>query len=182
MISSLNAVARVLEFVPTLVGRAAAWLVLVTVGTCAFVAIARYGFSYGNACLQELYVAAFGVSFLLTAPLAYARDAHVRIGLLGDRLRPGTRAAIELIGCLAFLLPWLAVIVWSSAPFVRLAWAVMETSPQAGGCAVVPFLGWPLPFYAILKSILPAFAGLMALQAVATILRSLAVILARPRR
>ena len=177
MIRNLHAAAHVLAFLPALVGRAAAWLVLVTVGLCAFVAVARYGFGYGNACLQELYIAAFGVSFLLTAPLAYARDAHVRIGLLRDRLRPRARALIEIAGCLVLLLPWLAVIVWSSAPFVRLAWAVMETSPQGGGCAVVPWLGWPLPLYAILKSILPAFAGLMALQGLASILRSLAVIL-----
>lgn len=173
---TLTRLAALFELLPVLVGRAAAWLVIVTVGTCAFVAIARYGFGYGNICLQEIYVAAFGVSFMLVAPLAWARDAHVRIDVLNRRWSPRRRALVELLGCAFMVLPWLGLILWSATPFLRLTWLIFEPSPQAGGCALVPVLGWPLPFYALLKSVLVAFVGLMTLQALAVMLRSVAIL------
>ena len=137
------------------VGEVAAWLVLLTVLVCAAVALLRYGLSVGRVWLQELYVVAFGLSFMLAAPRAYAEDAHVRIDILSRQWGPRARAAVELLGCAVFLLPWLAVLAWSSRPFVRLAWLVHEPSPQAGG----------LPGLYLVKSVIPLFAALMLLQA-----------------
>ena len=72
----------------------------VTVLVCAAVAVLRYGFGFGfgRIWLQELYVSAFGVCFMLGAARAYAEDAHIRIDILSHRWSPRTRAAVELAG------------------------------------------------------------------------------------
>jgi TRAP-type mannitol/chloroaromatic compound transport system permease small subunit len=174
---ALARLVRLIEGFNRAVGEIAAWLVLVTVAVCAAVATLRYGFGLGRIWLQELYVVAFGAGFMLMAPQAYAENAHIRIDVLSHRWGPATRAAIELVGCVLFLVPWLLVLAWASWPFVRLSWLVREPSPQAGG----------LPGYYLVKSIIPLFALLMLLQAVAVIGRSILTLAGRehllpPRR
>ena len=166
---ALAGLVRLIEAFNRAVGEIAAWLVLLVVLVCAAVALLRYGLSIGRVWLQELYVVAFGLSFMLAAPRAYAEDAHVRIDILSRAWGPRARAAVELLGCALFLLPWLAVLAWSSWPFVRLAWAVREPSPQAGG----------LPGLYLVKSAIPLSAALMLLQALAAAGRSLLVLAGR---
>jgi TRAP-type mannitol/chloroaromatic compound transport system permease small subunit len=157
---------RLVEAFTRAMGEAAAWLVLVVVGVCAAVAGLRYGLGFGRIWLQELYVAAFGLGFLLVAPRAYAEDAHIRIDVLSRSWGPRARALVELAGCALLLLPWLAVVAWASWPFVRLSWLVREPSPQAGG----------LPGLYLLKAAIPLFAALLALQGLAAMARSLLVL------
>ena len=160
---------RAAEAVTRGVGGAASWLVLVTVVVCAAVAVLRYGFGYGRIWLQELYVAAFGVCFMLLAARAYAEDAHIRIDILSRRWSPRARALVELAGGALLLTPWLAVVAWASWPFVRLSWMVREPSSQAGG----------LPALYLLKATIPLFAALLLLQGLAAMARSLLVLRGR---
>lgn len=157
--AALAAFVRLVDALNRAIGRAASWLILATVLICAAVALGRYLLGFGRIWLQELYVVCFAVSFLLVSPLAYQRDEHIRIEVLSRRWSPRTRAVVEILGCLVFLVPWLLVIAWSSLPFVRLAWLVREPSAQPGG----------LPGIYLVKTVIPLFAGLMLLQALAAI-------------
>lgn len=152
-----------------LVGRTASWLVPATVVICASVAGARYGLSFGRVWMQELYVVTFAVSFMLVAPLAYGDNEHVRVDILARGWSPRTRAWVEIAGVVVFLLPWLGLVLWSSGPFVRLAWAVLEPSPQAGGIVGL-FL---------VKSVIPLFAVLLAVQGLGVIGRNVLVLRGR---
>jgi TRAP-type mannitol/chloroaromatic compound transport system permease small subunit len=156
---ALAAFVRLADALIRLIGRSAAWLVLATVVICAGVALSRYLLGFGRIWLQELYVVCFGVGFLLVAPYAYATDSHIRIEVLQQRWNARTRAWIEIAGCVLWLIPWLALLLWSSLPFVRLSWRVLEPSAQPGG----------LPGLYLVKSLLPLFAVLMLLQALAVI-------------
>jgi TRAP-type mannitol/chloroaromatic compound transport system permease small subunit len=151
------------------IGRSAAWLVLATVLICAGVALARYLLGFGRIWLQELYVVCFAVGFLLAAPYAYATDSHIRIEILHQRWSARTRAWLEIVGCVVFLIPWLLLLLWSSLPFVRLSWRVLEPSAQPGG----------LPGLYLVKTMLPVFALLMLLQALAVIGRNLLLLAGR---
>jgi TRAP-type mannitol/chloroaromatic compound transport system permease small subunit len=168
-VRALAHLVRVAEAITRGVGGAASWLVLVTVLVCAAVAVLRYGFGYGRIWLQELYVSAFGVCFMLVAARAYADDAHIRIDILSRRWSPRTRALVELAGGALLLAPWLAVVAWASRPFLRLSWMVREPSPQAGG----------LPALYLLKAVIPLFAALLLLQGLAAMARSLLVLCRR---
>lgn len=166
----LTRIVRAIEWLSRAAAVIAAALVLVTVLVCAAVAILRYGFGFGRIWLQELYVVAFGTSFMLMAPWAYAKGLHIRIDILSGRWSERTRAWVELVGCFVLLLPWLGLLLWASWPFVRLSWLVHEPSPQAGG----------LPGYYLVKSVIPLFALLLGLQALAVIGRSILTIAGRP--
>ena len=158
---------RLVDALNRVIGRSAAWLILATVLICAAVALGRYLLGFGRIWLQELYVVCFAVSFMLVAPLAYQSDQHIRIEVLHQRFGPRARAWIEILGCVLFLIPWLALVAWSSLPFVRLAWLVREPSAQPGG----------LDGIYLVKAVIPLFALLMLLQALAAIGRRLLLLM-----
>lgn len=166
---ALAAYVRLVDGFSRLIARSAAWLILATVLICAGVALSRYLLGFGRIWLQELYVVTAASAFLLVAPYAYAADQHVRIEILSARLSDRARAVIEILGCVLFLVPWLLLVAWSSQPFVRLAWLVREPSAQPGG----------LPGIYLVKTMIPVFAALMLLQALAAIGRRVLVLARR---
>ena len=62
------------------------------------------------------------------------------------------------------LLPFAAVLIWLSVPYAARSWAILERSQEASG----------LPLVFLLKTLIPLFAALMALQGMAQAIRALA--------
>jgi TRAP-type mannitol/chloroaromatic compound transport system permease small subunit len=62
------------------------------------------------------------------------------------------------------------VLIWLSVPYVARSWSILERSQEASG----------LPLVFLLKTLIPLFALLMALQGIAQAIRAVAV-LARAR-
>ena len=63
------------------------------------------------------------------------------------------------------------VLVWFALPYVERSWAILERSRETSG----------LPLVFLLKTLIPLFALLMALQGVAQAIRARACAAARPR-
>ncbi len=151
-------------------GRAVAWLALGMVLVTFAVVVLRYGFDLGWIALQESVVYMHATLFLLAAAYTLRHDAHVRVDILYQRLGPVGKAWIDLLGTCLLLLPVCVFIAWISWDYVCAAWAVKESSREAGG----------LPAVFLLKSLIPLFAALLALQGLAQGCRALAVIAGRP--
>lgn len=145
-------------------GRAVAWLLLVAVFVAAANAVARKLGLGSNAWLETQWLL-FSAAFLLVAPWTLARNEHIRIDILSSRLRPRTRAAIDLFGHLLFLLPVVAIVLWTSIPFAWSSFAQGEGSSNFGGLPQ-----WPL------KLLIPVAFALLALQAVSEIVKTVAVL------
>ena len=62
------------------------------------------------------------------------------------------------------------VLIWLSVPYAARSWSILERSQEASG----------LPLVFLLKTLIPLFALLMALQGIAQAIRAVAV-LARAR-
>lgn len=62
--------------------------------------------------LRELESMLFLWLVMLSVGYAYLRDAHVRVDLVSRRFPARLRAAIELAGCVAVLLPFCCVLIW----------------------------------------------------------------------
>ena len=92
--------------------------------------------------------------------------------MIYGRLSPKSRAWVDLVGSVLFLIPFCLLAVWSSKPFVMNAFAVGETSPDPGG----------LPFRFVLKAAIPAGFLLLALQGLSLALKSLMKIASDERR
>ncbi len=89
----------------------------------------------------------FSIIFLIGAAYALKADAHVRVDILYNRLPVSTKAWINLLGTLVFLLPFCGLMLWTSWPVVIDSWIRLEGSPDPGGLPRYPLLTMiPLAF------------------------------------
>ncbi|HZL30054.1 MAG TPA: TRAP transporter small permease subunit [Pseudolabrys sp.] len=144
------------------IGRAAAWLVLAVVLLQFALVVARYVLGFGSIWLTETVIYAHASLFMLAAAWTLQAGGHVRVDVFYAEAAPRTRALVDLVGALMLLLPFTLVLFWLSVPFAARSWAVLERSQETSG----------LPFVYLLKTVIPVFAVLMALQGVAQAIRA----------
>lgn len=163
---SLSKVADGIDCLTTAVGRAVAWLVLVVVLLEFALVVARYLFGLGSIWLSETVIYVHATLFTLAAAWTLAAGGHVRVDVFYAEASPRIKAAIDLIGSVFLLLPFALALIWLSAPYAARSWAILERSQEASG----------LPLVFLLKTLIPLFALLMALQGVAQAVRAMAVL------
>ena len=144
------------------IGRAAAWAALLIVAVQFAVVVLRYVFGLGSIWLQESIVYAHAALFLLGAAWTLAVGGHVRVDIFYADMLPRRKALIDLCGAVLLLLPFVLAILFLSLPYVTRSWMILERSREAGG----------LPLVFLLKTLIPLFAALLALQGVAQALRA----------
>jgi TRAP-type mannitol/chloroaromatic compound transport system permease small subunit len=156
------ALARRIDRFNAAIGRTAAWLAVAMVALQFAVVVLRYVFGMGSIWLTESILYAHAALFLLAAAWTLRDNGHVRVDIFyaGASLR--TRALIDLAGALALLLPFMAVIVWFALPYVGRSWAILETSRETSG----------IPAMFLLKTLIPVFALMLALQGAAQAIRA----------
>jgi TRAP-type mannitol/chloroaromatic compound transport system permease small subunit len=71
--------------------------------------------------------------FLFCLGFAYVRNGHVRVELVRDHMRPRTRAWIELLGCLFFLLPYCLMVMYFGEYNFGRSYAMNEASSATTG-------------------------------------------------
>ncbi len=159
-----------LGFINEWTGRAIAWLTLLMVITTFTVVVLRYGFDLGSIAMQESIIYLHALNFMLGAAFTLKHDAHVRVDIFYQKMGPRGQAWVDLLGTLLLLLPVCGFIFWSSWDYVAAAWAVRETSGEAGG----------LPFVYLLKSILLMMPCLLMLQGAVIIMTSVLILQGKP--
>ncbi|MFU8813886.1 MAG: TRAP transporter small permease subunit [Pseudomonadales bacterium] len=152
------------------IGRAVAWLLVAMVAATLAVVVLRYALNQGSILLQDTALYLHGIVFMLGIPYALKQDAHVRVDLLYSRLGPRSRATINLVGHLLFLVPVSVTILVYSHTYVANSWRILERSPEVGG----------LPAVFLLKTLIPLMAVLLLLQGLAEVVRCIAIL--RDRR
>jgi TRAP-type mannitol/chloroaromatic compound transport system permease small subunit len=158
----MNHLADLIDRFNTAIGRSVAWLALVIVLLQFVLVVARYILGFGSIWLTETVLYAHATMFLLAAAWTLRAGGHVRVDVFYAEATPRTRALVDFIGALLLLLPFMAVVVWFSVPYAARSWAVLERSRESSG----------LPFVYLLKSLIPVFAAMMALQGVAQMIRT----------
>ena len=167
----MNAIADCIDRLTTAIGRTVAWLALAIVLLQFALVVARYAFGLGSIWLTETVIYAqrhavhAGGGLDLCAPAAMCASMCSM-----PRLPRARKAAIDLAGSVLLLLPFAAVLIWLSVPYAARSWAILERSQETSG----------LPLVFALKTLIPLFAALMALQGVAQAIRALKA-LAEPR-
>lgn len=128
-----------------------AWIWLLLVGVIVLSVVLRFVFGLGSIELEELQWHLYAIGFLVGIVACAVHDRHVRVDVLRERMSPRHRDWVDLYGILLFLLPLVALVLWSAVPFVAESFAVGEESASAGG----------LRHRWLLKAVLPlAFLGL----------------------
>jgi TRAP-type mannitol/chloroaromatic compound transport system permease small subunit len=133
-----------IDKVVTAVGRLAAWLFIPMMVIIFYDVSQRKLLEYDNTFtssifyfdstkLQEMEWHLHATLFLLCLGFAYVKDAHVRIELVRDRLRPRARVWLELLGVVFFLLTYCYVIIEFGWIFAGRSYDIGEISAAQTG-------------------------------------------------
>ncbi len=136
---------RVIDPALTRIGQWASWLWLLLMAIIVGNVVLRYAFDAGHIEIEEIQWHIYSYGFLLGLSYAYQADAHIRVNVLHEHWSDRTQAWIELYGILLFMLPFIAVILIFSFPFVAASFEIGEVSQSPGG----------LPFRWAVKAALP---------------------------
>lgn len=147
-------------------GRLLAWLALAMALATTVVVIMRYGFNLGSIRTQEAVTYMHGCLFMLGTAYALKSEAHVRVDIFYRNFSTRTRAWVNSLGGIVFLMPFCAFIGFSSWNYVSESWAIREASPEPGG----------IPAVFLLKSVIPLTAFNLFLQGLAETLRNALVL------
>ncbi|MCL6609008.1 MAG: TRAP transporter small permease subunit [Geminicoccaceae bacterium] len=173
-----------LRRVVEMVGRLACWLILPMILVTVWDVVSRkspalreWGLAVTggiahSTILQELEWHLHTTLFALCLGYAYVKNAHVRVDLILERLAPRARAWIELLGCLLFMLPYTALVIWFAVDFTWTSWANAEAS--------VSLIG--IPHRWVIKAVLLFGLVLAFLAGFAVLLRLLAHLFGRRER
>lgn len=162
MIASLEALAAALDSVNRLVGQAVRWLALAMVLVQFTIVALRYAFGVSDIALSESVLYMHAAIIMLGAGYTFLADGHVRVDIFYGSAKPRTRDLIDLFGAAVFVIPSMLLLLWWTWPFVAASWRILEGPLSVGG----------IPALFILKSLIPAFCLLLALQALAHGLRA----------
>jgi len=134
-----------------LLGRVLAFVLFLMTLNVFYDVIMRYTFHNSSVGMQEMEWHLFSVIILFGMSVALLEEAHVRVDFLYDRFQTKTKAIINIVGTLLFLLPLALLIFFGSFDFVHDAWEIGEISEDPGG----------LPYRWLIKGMIPLAFGLL---------------------
>jgi TRAP-type mannitol/chloroaromatic compound transport system permease small subunit len=154
--SGLLGLSRFIDGMNEKIGKTAAWAIVIAVLVSAINALIRKVFGTSSNAWLELQWYLFGAVFMLCASWTFKCNEHIRIDIISSKLTQRGRDIIELIGHTLFLGSFVAVMVYTSWPFLMQSYMSREVSANAGG-----LLLWPAKAMILIGFI---FLGLQALS------------------
>lgn len=154
----LNAVESFTE----ITGRLIAWLTMLMVLLVMLVVVTRYFLEIGSIALQEAVTYLHCLVFLMGLAFTLKHDGHVRVDIFYRGFSPKSKAMVNLVGGIFFLVPVCLLIFFTSLDYVLASWAIQETSAENNG----------LPFVYLLKTLMLLMPATLLLQGIAEIIKS----------
>jgi TRAP-type mannitol/chloroaromatic compound transport system permease small subunit len=136
-------------------GSFTALVVFVLVVLVVYDATLRYLFSGGSIALQELEWHLFDVIILFGIAYTLKENAHVRVDIFYASYSEKTKALVNTIASIFFILPFSFLIIYIGIDFVMLSFVQNETSSNPGG----------LEYRYLVKALLPLSFILVSMQA-----------------
>ena len=159
--------AHILESVNRAVGKTVRWAALVMLVVQFGAVVLRYVFGTNSIFVNETVLYLNAGFFMLGAGYTLLLDGHVRVDIFYGEASARRKAWTDLLGTLVFLFPAMGALAWYTWGSTMNSWAILEGPISVGG----------VPASFLLKSLIPAFCLLIAIQGLALVLRCLATIL-----
>ena len=140
-----------------------AGVMLLMVLNVSYDVLMRYLFRASSVGMQEMEWHLFAIIILFGVGVALRHEAHVRVDFLYDNMQPKTKAIINIIGTVMFLVPLSLLILSGSIEFVRDAYISGEISEDPGG----------LPYRFLIKSMIPLSFAFLIFSAVGYIIQNI---------
>ena len=135
---------------------------MIMVALVMLVVVTRYFFGVGSIALQESVTYLHCLVFMMGLPLTLKHDGHVRVDIFYRGFSPKSKAMVNLLGGILFLVPVCLLIFFTSWNYVLASWAIQETSAENNG----------LPFVYLLKTLMLLMPATVLLQGIAEIIKS----------
>lgn len=148
------------------VGRIVSWFTLALVLCTVWDVLLRYFFKAGSIKIQELEWHFFSIIFLLAAGYTFKHNEQVRVDIFYARMKTKTKALINAVGAILFLIPFCLIVIHASLPFVLFSYQILETSADPGG----------LPYRFLIKSAIPLGFLFLFLQGLASFFDNLLIL------
>jgi TRAP-type mannitol/chloroaromatic compound transport system permease small subunit len=163
MMKALLGLSRAVDALNEQIGKLTYWLILAAVLISTGNAVVRYTLNRSSNSWLEIQWYLFAFVFLMGAGYTLLHNQHVRIDILTGALSARTKAWIDILGTLFFLLPMAITIMWLSWPVFVDAYRSNEVSTNAGGLMV-----WPA------RLMVPAGFLLLVLQGLSELIKRIA--------
>lgn len=167
--NDLQQLAKRLDSINDVIGRAMAWGTLLMVLIQFIVVIMRYVFGIGSIFLQESIIYLHALVFLVGGGYTLLYDGHVRVDIFYREMSKRKKAVVDLCGVILLLIPVAVLIFVSSYPYVAASWEALESSKESSGIHAVY----------LLKTTILVFAVLIAIQGLSIALSSLVTLASR---
>ena len=162
MTGRIESFCAALDRINRLTGQTVRWLALAMVLVQFVIVVLRYAFGVSDIALSESVLYMHAAIIMIGAGYTFLLDDHVRVDIFYGRASERGRDMIDLFGAALFVVPSMLVLSWWTWPFVASSWRILEGPLSVGG----------IPALFILKSLIPAFCLLLAVQAVSFGLRA----------
>jgi TRAP-type mannitol/chloroaromatic compound transport system permease small subunit len=154
--------------ISNITGKATSWLTLAMVILTSIIVVMRYVFDAGLIWMQESVTWMHAAVFMIGAAYTLLHEEHVRVDIFYRKMSERSRAIVDLIGVVLFLLPLCGFLALMAYDFAAAAWSIHETSREPGGL--------PYPMIPLLKSIVIVMPMAVALQGISMLIRSITTI------
>lgn len=156
----MNAIASRIEWLIDRLGQAASLVALAIIGLMVANVVLRYTISAGSMWAQELEWHLLAALILFGMSYSLQRGENVRVDIFYSKFSAPTKKAVDIVSALLTVILAL-IVIWLSWKYVGQSFAINEKSADPGG----------LPYRWALKALLPIGYGLLALQALAQLMR-----------
>jgi TRAP-type mannitol/chloroaromatic compound transport system permease small subunit len=165
-------ISRVLDRIVKGVGDGVSWLWVLLVVVIVVNVTARYVFGRGFIAFEEIQWHIYAVGWLIGLSYCIQNDSHIRIDILHERFSIKTKAWIDFIGILVFLIPYTAIVLIYAPPFIQYSIGTGEISDAPGG----------LPYRWVIKSMMFIGYAFILVAALSRLARAWAMISGAARR
>lgn len=117
----------------TKIGQWISWICLSMVLLICSDVLMRYLFSTSKTWIIDLEWQLFSLLFLWGAGATWLADKHVRVDLFYTNWSAKRKALVNIAGTVLFLLPWCAIIIYTSASYAWQSIRIGEGSPDPNG-------------------------------------------------
>jgi TRAP-type mannitol/chloroaromatic compound transport system permease small subunit len=142
------------------VGRIVSVVAVIFAAIIIFDVVMRYAFNAPTRWAFDVTKQLYGFYFVMLGGYALRHQAHVRVDLVTERLRPLARRWVEVAGYVIFFFPFAWVFLTRSWDFALKSWQQGETTYGSVQLPVYP-----------LKMAMAVAAGLLILQGAAEVLK-----------
>src|SRR6201988_1250554 len=150
-----------IDGISTWFGKAAAWFIIVLMGTVCVEVFKRYIMNMPTAWIFDATNMMYGTLFMMCGAYTLAQDAHVRGDFLYGSFKPRTQATLDLVLYILFFLPGVIALIYAGIDYAAISWRINEHSNvTAEGPPVYPF-----------KTVIPIAGVLVLIQGLAEIVR-----------